>query len=57
MSSGHTSQETHYISTTTRNRLMLFKETIAVYCANHTKHAMNRMQSTADGTYSNYWVS
>jgi hypothetical protein len=34
----HTSQETHYVSATENNRLMLFKETVAVYCENHTEH-------------------
>jgi hypothetical protein len=33
-----TSQETHYISTTKPNRLMLLGETVAVYCENHTEH-------------------
>jgi hypothetical protein len=33
-----TSQETHYVSTTKPNRLMLFGETIAVYCENHKEH-------------------
>jgi hypothetical protein len=33
-----TSQETHYVSTTKPKRLMLFRETVAVYCENHTKH-------------------
>jgi hypothetical protein len=33
-----TSQETHYVSTTKPNRLMLFMETVAVYCDNHTEH-------------------
>jgi hypothetical protein len=33
-----TSQETHQISTTKPNRLMLFGETVAVYCENHTEH-------------------
>jgi hypothetical protein len=32
-----TSQETHYVSATKPNRLMLFRETVAVYC--HTEHA------------------
>jgi hypothetical protein len=32
------SQETHYISATKPNRLMLFRETVAVYCENHTEH-------------------
>jgi hypothetical protein len=34
----HTSQETHHISATKPNRLMLFRETVAVYCENHTEH-------------------
>jgi hypothetical protein len=29
-----TSQETHYVSATKTNRLMLFGETVAVYCEN-----------------------
>jgi broad-specificity NMP kinase len=33
-----TSQETHYVSTTEPNRLMLFREIIAVYCESHVKH-------------------
>jgi hypothetical protein len=32
------SQETHYVSTTKPNRLMLFREIIAVYCENHMEH-------------------
>jgi hypothetical protein len=35
-----TSQETHYVSATKPNRLMLFKETVAVYCDNHTEHTL-----------------
>jgi hypothetical protein len=33
-----TSQETHSVSITKPNRLMLFRETVAVYCENHTEH-------------------
>jgi hypothetical protein len=33
-----TSQETHYISATKSNQLILFGETVAVYCENHTEH-------------------
>jgi predicted Zn-dependent protease with MMP-like domain len=36
--SGRTSQETHYVSATKPNRLMLFREAVAVYCENHTVH-------------------
>jgi hypothetical protein len=38
INSDRTSQETHYVSTTKPNRLMLFREIIAVYCENHTDH-------------------
>jgi hypothetical protein len=34
-----TSQETHHVSATEPNRLMLFGETVAVYCDNHTEHS------------------
>jgi hypothetical protein len=34
-----TSQETHYVSATKPNPLILFGETVAVYCENHTEHA------------------
>jgi hypothetical protein len=33
-----TSQETHYVSATETNRLMLFRETVAVYCKNHVEY-------------------
>jgi hypothetical protein len=33
-----TSQETHYVSATNTDRLMLFGETNAVYCENDAKH-------------------
>jgi hypothetical protein len=33
-----TSQETHYVSVTKPNWLVLFRETVAVYCKNHTEH-------------------
>jgi hypothetical protein len=33
-----TSQERHYVSATKPSRLMLFRETVAVYCENHTEH-------------------
>jgi hypothetical protein len=33
-----TSQETHYVSATETNWLMLCGETVAVYCENHTEH-------------------
>jgi hypothetical protein len=34
-----TSQETHYISATETNRLMFYRETVAVYCENRTDHS------------------
>jgi hypothetical protein len=37
-SSVRTSQETHYVSATEPNRLMLFGETVAVYCENRVEH-------------------
>jgi hypothetical protein len=37
-SSVRASQETHYVSITKPNPLMLFREIIAVYCENHTEH-------------------
>jgi hypothetical protein len=33
-----TSQETCYVSATKPNRLMLFREELAVYCENHMEH-------------------
>jgi hypothetical protein len=42
-----TSQETHYVSATKPNRLMLFRETVAVYCEtirNTQIHSESRMQ-------------
>jgi hypothetical protein len=37
MHSVRTSQETYHVSFTKPNRLMLFGETVAVYCENHTE--------------------
>jgi hypothetical protein len=34
----HTSQETYYVTATKPSRLMLFRETVAVNCENHTEH-------------------
>jgi hypothetical protein len=33
-----TSQETNYVSATKLKRSVLFRETVAVYCGNHTEH-------------------
>jgi hypothetical protein len=42
INSDRTSQETHYVSATEPNRLMLFRETVTVYCENHTEHTDTR---------------
>jgi hypothetical protein len=52
------SQETHYISATKPNRLLLFRETVAVYCENRTEHTDTLCGQNAEfwyGTYSNRW--
>jgi hypothetical protein len=56
-----TPQETHYVTTTKPNRLMLFGETVAVYYENHTEHTntlcwQNARYVKADGTYSDHWA-
>jgi hypothetical protein len=58
-SSVRTSQETHYVTATKPNRLMLFGETAAVYCENHMEHINTLCGQNADllnikagGTYS-----
>jgi hypothetical protein len=38
INSVRTSQETHYVFDAKPNRLMLFKETVAIYCVNHAEH-------------------
>jgi hypothetical protein len=48
-----TSQETHYVSATKPNRLMLFRETIAVYCENHTEHTNTLCGQNAE--FSIWW--
>jgi hypothetical protein len=56
-----TPQETHYVSTTKPNRLMLFGETVTVYCENHTEHTDTLCGKNAEvwhvkagGTYTNH---
>jgi hypothetical protein len=57
-----TSQETHYVSATKTNRLMLFRETVAVYCENHTEHIYTLWAECrgfnvkADGTQTYDWT-
>jgi hypothetical protein len=51
----------YYMSTTKPNRLMLFTETVAVYCENHTEHRCTLwaecrvLVCQRAGTYSNHW--
>jgi hypothetical protein len=56
-----TSPETHYVSATKPNRLMLFRETVDVYCENHMEHTDTLCGQNAEfwyvkagGTYSNH---
>jgi hypothetical protein len=46
-----TSQETHHVSATETNRLMLFGEVIAVYCENHTEHINTLCGQNAETLY------
>jgi hypothetical protein len=46
-----TSQETHYVSTTKTNQLMLFRETVAVYCENHKEHTNTLCGHNAEFLY------
>jgi hypothetical protein len=55
-------QETH-VSATKPNLLMLFGETVAVYCENHAEHTNTLCGQNAKfwcvkagGTYSNHWA-
>jgi hypothetical protein len=47
MNSVHTSQETYYVSATMTYWLMLFGETVAVYCENHMRqiHSVGKNQN------------
>jgi hypothetical protein len=47
-----TSQETHYVSITKPNRLMLFREIIVVYCENHMEHINTLCGQNAEFTTS-----
>jgi hypothetical protein len=46
-----TSQETHYFSVTKPNRLMMFGETVAVYCENHTEHINTLCEQNVEALY------
>jgi hypothetical protein len=56
------SQETHYVTTAKTGWLMLFRETIAIYCGNHREltdtlwHNAKFYYVRAGGTYSNQWA-
>jgi hypothetical protein len=56
-----TSQETHYVTVTKPNRLMLFMETVAVYCEKNMEHINKLCGQNAEfwyvkagGTYGNH---
>jgi hypothetical protein len=58
-----TSQETHYVTATKPNRLMLLRETVAVYCENHMEYTNALCGQNAEfcfvragGTHSNHLV-
>jgi hypothetical protein len=51
MKSVRTSQETHYVSATKSNRLMMFREIIVVYCENHTEHVNTLCRHNAEIIY------
>jgi hypothetical protein len=56
MKSIRTSQETHNVTVTETNRLMMFKETVAVYYENHTQiHSVDRKKSFIH-IQSNHWA-
>jgi hypothetical protein len=46
-----TPQETHYVSTTETNRLMLFKETVAVYSGQGQGYITTNNQSVSMSWY------
>jgi hypothetical protein len=46
-----TLKETHYVSATETRRLMLFRETFAVYCENHTEHINTLCRQNAEFQY------
>jgi hypothetical protein len=46
-----TSQETHYVFATKTNRLMLFGETVVVYCENHVEHTNTLCVQNAETLY------
>jgi hypothetical protein len=57
-----TSRETQNVTAKKPNRLMLFGETVAVYCENHTEHTDTLCGQNvefwclkAGGTYGDHW--
>jgi hypothetical protein len=53
MNSVRTSQETHYVTAKKTNRLMLFWETVAVYCENRMKQTNTLCEQNAEFWYVN----
>jgi hypothetical protein len=47
-----TSHETRYVSTTKPNRLILFRETVAVYCGNYKQHTATFCGQNAEFSFS-----
>jgi translation initiation factor IF-1 len=43
----------HYVSATETNQLMLFRETVAVYCENHMEHINTLWAEYRDFIYKN----
>jgi hypothetical protein len=61
--SSYLTGNTLQVSATKPNRLMLFGETVAVYCENHTEHTDTLCGQNAEyynvkagATYSNHWT-
>jgi hypothetical protein len=52
-----TSQETHSVSTTEPNRLMLFGETVAVYCENRTEHIIRCVGTSVRTSQETHYAS
>jgi hypothetical protein len=46
-----TSQETHYVSATKPNRVMLFRETVAVYCEKRKEYTDTLCGKNAEFMY------
>jgi hypothetical protein len=51
INSFRTSEETHHVSGTERNRLMLFGETVLAYCADRMEHTDKIYGQNAEFSY------